>query len=38
MKYHTAAAKPELETVDGPSGSAELGKNSHTNEMAKPST
>lgn len=26
MKDHTAAAKPELETVEGPSGSAELKK------------
>lgn len=26
MKHHTAAEKPELETVDVPSGSAELEK------------
>lgn len=37
MKQPLAAAKLELETMDDPSGSAELEKNSPSAEMAKPS-
>lgn len=38
MSFQHEAAKLELKTMGGTSGTADLGKNSQAHEMAKPST